>query len=520
MTIAVTLPVRVRVDPRTAADPATVVEAFAAGFERALDTSLQLAVRPRGARPALASEPSFVWSGEALSEVSLGVRSRLESAVTHAIFARVAVWKDATTFSESSADVAPQPALPSQPAVLETPALLTTHAAPNEVLPVFELPPETRVSASWTRWLEIASVWDSLVAAPSDPGEAFDVQARAFADRLESAIDFVPDVRRIVETGFARHTGVELPALDLMCAQLDRGFVLAFAEALQQRHFVDFTVDRAIVPLVVIAYRALLGEDQHTNPERTQSVVGALRRAFPPTRLDQVAGAPIAISFDRIVATRLPIADFRDALVAGGFDQAAAAAFTVSFVHSLLEALVDEYRQLMDAVVERLAAIQRIFVVNADAAPMPGVQVRRLTAEFDELVASIAGRTPRAAVESGREAAAVQKRLEKALLFVVSAASQWRADFRPSPAGGFYLVLVPPPLDITDTQYYGSESGRDQLRDLLKSYAALCDQWRPHGARGLIWQTGIKWLDDLLGGIVGQLKADPSLFFAEPRGDA
>ena len=113
----------------------------------------------------------------------------------------------------------------------------------------------------------------------------------------------------------------------------------------------------------------------------------------------------------------------------------------------------------------------------------------------------------------------MRKRLEKALLFVVSATPQWRADFRASPAGGFYLVLVPPPLDATDAQYYGSENGLNQLRDLVRSFAALCLQWRAEGARGLIWQTGVEWLDELLTAVVAELRGDASLLFAEPRDD-
>lgn len=514
MTIAVTLPIRIRVDPRTAADPAAVVNAFSAGFGRALETSFQSVIRPRRARPSSASEPSFTWSGEALPSVALGTRRSLESAIAHAILARVAAWNDGTVLPPPVAIEAPEAPIA---LVREAPI-----AAVREVPAVAEQPPETRTGASWMQWLALADAWDALFATEGEAragGDAFDTQAHAFVDRLETALNFVPDVRRITETGLARNTGVEVPALDLMRAQLDRGFILAFAEALQHRDFVDFTVDRAIVPLIAIAYRYLIGDDLFPIPEKAQSLLAVMRRAFPPTRLDQILGVPIAISYDRIVASRLPIADFHDALIAGGLDQPAAAAFTASFVHALLEALVDEYRKAMDAVVDRVAAIQRTFVLNAGASPLAGVEVRRLTAEFAELVASIAGRTPLAAVESGREAAIVRKRLEKALLFVVSATPQWRADFRASPAGGFYLVLAPPPLDATDAQYYGSENGLSQLRDLVRSFAAICRQWRDQGARGLIWQTGVEWLDELLTGVVAELQGDDSLLFAELRDD-
>lgn len=511
MTIAVTLPVRIRIDPHTAVHhPARIVETFSAGFGRAFEKWLRSAVRAPEALPAFAAQPTFSWSGAALASVPLPVRRALEIAIAQAIFVRAVVANDRAR----PPAVAPA-ALP--PIVSRTSA---NASAPGTAPAV--LPPESRVSASWAHWLQIATDWDAYFAAASKRApleDPFEVQARAFADRLETAIEFVPDVRRIVDTGFTRRTGVEQAALALMCAQLDRGFILAFAEALAHRRFVDFTVDRAIVPLVTIAHAYLAADDRFPVPEKTRSLTAALQRAFPPTRVDQILGVPIAVPFARVVESHIAIANFRDALVAGGFDRAAADAFTIAFVHSLLEALVDEYRQGMDSVVERIAAIALVFASGAAAAPMAGVDVRRLSAEFDELTASIAGRTPQAAVESGREAAAVRKRLEKALLFVVSAAPHWHADVRPDPAGGFSLVLVPPPLEGADVGYYSSDSGRAQLRDLVASYARMCEQWRALGARGFVWRTGVTWLDGLLAGVVAELEDDDALFFAEPRED-
>lgn len=515
MAVALKVPVRIRIDSKTAALVPEICDAFSAAFARAIETSLRSVVWPQSARPMVGALPTFEWNGESLASVDLALRRRLESALAEIVSTRVSAWQSAAPI----ADGEPAGSAPLGGEV--TSALGAADAATWERFAA--APPATE---SWTRWLAITAQWDSLEApAPGLPararpairGELFDAQAAAFVAYFEHAIQFVPDVHRIVTTGFARNTGVEIPALDHLKAELDRGFVLAFAAALQHRRFVDSLVDRAIVGLVAIAYDYLAGAALNAVPANARGLVEALEKAFPRTRPDQLLGVPISVSFERIVTGSRPLTNFRDALQARGLSEIEAAEFTSSFVHSLFEAIADAYREIMDAACERVAAIEQTFIAKSQGGDFPAVQVARLTAEFEATVATIAGRTPEAAVEDGREFRIVRERLRKALRFVPSQASTWRAEFRTLAPSGFVLVLVPPPLG--DPAFYDSPAGRAELHDLVRGYAGLCAQWQSIGARGLIWRTGVEWLDERLNQIVDELKANcesASLLFAEP----
>ena len=122
-----------------------------------------------------------------------GARGSLESAIAHAILARVAAWNDGTVLPPPVAIEAPQSPIA---AVSEAPMAAVSEAtiAPvREVPAVAEQPPETRTEASWTHWLAIADAWDALFATGGEAragGDAFDTQAHAFTDRLEAALNF------------------------------------------------------------------------------------------------------------------------------------------------------------------------------------------------------------------------------------------------------------------------------------------------------------------------------------------
>ena len=518
----VTIPIRIELDASSAHAVEIVEEAVGAALSRAIAASLDAVVRTRAAQPALGAQPSFAWAGDGLASIDSAARSRIEAAVLASVGECVAGWPEGATLPAadrtSSLTRLANSALPrTSPGTPLAPFGTRTSEVPGALT---ALPP----TELWTRWIALAS-------AAGSPGEAdTDVRrealrAAAFTERFGRAVAFVPEGTRIVARGFAPQPDWE-ERLRLMVGELERGFIAAFAAALDRRETLDAITAVAVVPLVSIVNAYLVQDGFRAERISPQALMRALERAFPATDLRQLCGAASSVDYDRLVRRNSALEVFFEALATRGFDDAHARAATEQFVHGLFEALAGTYRQLMMEALHRIVAVQRAFRSDNDGAQSPGPYAAHLTQEFDRAVASVADRTPLAALAAGRETAIVAERVHAALRTLSARSAEWRADIRPvaHAAGGarFVLALHPPDLDDDDLRYYEGPAGREIVRGVLRGYVLMRGEWDAAGALGLVWRTGFARLDAVLEGIVAEVRAEEpaqaTFFLDEPYG--
>jgi hypothetical protein len=515
----VTIPIRIALDATVIHAVDIVEDALGSALSRAIAASFDAVVRRRSTHPVLGEPPAFRWTGDGLPLVDSVARSRVEAAVLATLRTHLRTWPAFRSTGGSSARSA-------------VPASIPRTAVPE--LQPFGARAIEPPAQSWTHWLALAGAVDSgrddggprasaeweAVAAGREA-----VRTAAFAERFERAVPFVPDVERIVRAGFAPEPNPD-GRLDVMLRELGRGFLAAFAAALERRDVLDVMTAAAVVPLVIIVTTHLAQDAFRTERISAQTLMRALGSAFPATDLRQICGMAVNVDYDRLVRRNVALEVFFEALALRGFADADAHAATVSFIHALFEALATAYRRVMLEAVEAIVAVQRAFRSNADGAQLPGAAAMRLTDAFDRAVAAIADRTPQAAVTGGRETEMVAERLRGVLRRLSARNSVWRADIRPvtrpSESARFVLALHPPELDDDDLTYYEDTAGRETLHDVLLGYAVMSEMWYASGALGLAWRTGVARLDAVLAGLVGELRADEparaSFFLDEPYG--
>jgi hypothetical protein len=253
-----------------------------------------------------------------------------------------------------------------------------------------------------------------------------------------------------------------------MASELERGFIAAFAAALDRRDTLDAMTAVGVVPLVSIVNAYLAHDAFRAERISSQALIRALERAFQPSDLRQVCGAPSRVDYNRLIRRNVALEVFFEALAARGFDDAQALAASERFVHGLFEALAGAYRQIMMEAVRRIIAVQSAFRSNAGGSQSAGPHALQLSEDFERAVATIADRTPLAALASGRETGIVAERIHGALRALSSRSPDWRADIRPlapSTSGArFVLALHPPDLDDDDLRHYEGGDGRETLR--------------------------------------------------------